>query len=407
MVGQTAMCITVPPFLDVHMPLPEQWTAGAATSTTLSATSKDPKCATVGDIFVAALGQFDESSLKANKLGGAMSNHVYMCCFTGAGEAGQQAEQRRLLLRLYGSSVEPGTAAESAALLSRQQEIARFATFSAAGQAPRLYATFANGRLEEWVPGETLTSPSMRSAPVSRAVAAALARFHEGATASTPREADGADSLWARLRRWLSIAVSLHKDLPQAVAWPYSSPAGSEECAALQRGTARALGAEVEWLYGQLGHLAEDTLCHNDLQHGNIIWCDGRATLVDFEYAQYSAAAYDVANHWCEWAADYGGDAAMLDFEGRYPSRAERVAFSAAYLEARSGTPVAGAAAAEAFADCAERFALSSHLLWALWGLVSASTSTVDFDFVSYADARLRQYARFKQDLFGVAAGAE
>ena len=47
--------------------------------------------------------------------------------------------------------------------------------------------------------------------------------------------------------------------------------------------------------------------------------------LIDYEYAGLNAVAYDVANHWCEYAADYGtATPHVLDY-GRLPGPEERV----------------------------------------------------------------------------------
>lgn len=52
--------------------------------------------------------------------------------------------------------------------------------------------------------------------------------------------------------------------------------------------------------------------------------------LIDYEYAGLNAVAYDIANHWCEYAADYGTDTPeVLDY-GKLPNPEQRV---------RSGSP--------------------------------------------------------------------
>lgn len=47
--------------------------------------------------------------------------------------------------------------------------------------------------------------------------------------------------------------------------------------------------------------------------------------LIDYEYAGLNAVAYDIANHWCEYAANYGTDTPeVLDY-GKLPSPEQRV----------------------------------------------------------------------------------
>lgn len=46
--------------------------------------------------------------------------------------------------------------------------------------------------------------------------------------------------------------------------------------------------------------------CHNDTQYGNILKTDaGEVVIIDFEYSNYNYRAFDIANHFCEWTADY------------------------------------------------------------------------------------------------------
>lgn len=54
----------------------------------------------------------------------------------------------------------------------------------------------------------------------------------------------------------------------------------------------------------------------------------------DYEYAAYNPIAFDIANHFCEFAADYHSDTPhILDYT-RYPSLEQRLRFCQAYLSA-------------------------------------------------------------------------
>ena len=57
------------------------------------------------------------------------------------------------------------------------------------------------------------------------------------------------------------------------------------------------------------------------MQPGNIlVGPDGGVTFIDFEYARFAPRGYDVANHWCEWAADYHGVAPHHMDYSKFPS---------------------------------------------------------------------------------------
>ncbi|KAF6258751.1 Choline/ethanolamine kinase-domain-containing protein [Scenedesmus sp. NREL 46B-D3] len=60
-------------------------------------------------------------------------------------------------------------------------------------------------------------------------------------------------------------------------------------------------------------------------------------TLIDYEYSGFNPVAFDIANHWCEWAADYHTRTPhVLDF-AKAPDARQRRAFVEAYLTALLG----------------------------------------------------------------------
>lgn len=364
------------------------------------------------------------------QLGGAMSNHIFRvqarpsrgrCVRAAALPWGlpdgcvsfrrQSAREGAppLLLRLYGSLDSAregptcgaeGSAAAPARLFSRDAEVRCAEVVAALGLGPRCFVLFANGRLEEFLDGSPLLAPAMRSPRVLRAVAAALAAFHAH---TTPR-LGGPCALFARLRSWLAAA----QDAARAQSLGAARDAWLDRLAAMPRQLA-ALEARLQ-PWGASGKAGSGhSFSHNDLQHNNILRMHSTAgdavneavpieiALIDYEYALPAPIAYDIGNHWCEWAADYA-DApldglGMLAYKERYPSRAQREAFCAAYLAALpgggAGSDGSGCeAAAAALARAADEHALASHLLWGFWGVIQARASSVDFDFLGYATAR-------------------
>jgi choline/ethanolamine kinase len=120
---------------------------------------------------------------------------------------------------------------------------------------------------------------------------------------------------------------------------------------------------------------------------------DGELVLVDYEYAGYNYAAFDIGNHWCEWTADYhSSDPAQLNLE-RYPNQEEQLRFVRAYLRERySPNPLTEdeiEKKAEVLAKESRLWSVTSHLMWGLWGLVQTSQSEIDFDYYKYAMQRL------------------
>lgn len=103
---------------------------------------------------------------------GAFSNHVY------ALKLHSRTESKQFLLRVYG---EAGEESDLPALVSREHEIDVFRRLSSASIAPELKASFANGRLEGWIEGRSMTN--LRSASVSR-TARVLGERHAGCVTS-------------------------------------------------------------------------------------------------------------------------------------------------------------------------------------------------------------------------------
>ena len=56
--------------------------------------------------------------------------------------------------------------------------------------------------------------------------------------------------------------------------------------------------------------------------------------LIDYEYAGPNPVAYDIANHWCEYAADYHGHEPYLLDYSRFPSKEQQLEFTTAYAAA-------------------------------------------------------------------------
>jgi len=152
-------------------------------------------------------------------------------------------------------------------------------------------------------------------------------------------------------------------------------------------------------------------LAHNDTQYGNLLRLKKveqgleehrQIIVVDFEYAGPNPAAYDIANHFYEWTANYNSSKPhLLDFS-KYPTVQERRNFYTAYL-GRNHTSVRGDQALSDRMDQQVRYwGPASHALWAIWGIVQAredaegSIEQPEFDYIGYARCRM---AAFKGSL--------
>ncbi|XP_034031764.1 ethanolamine kinase 1-like isoform X2 [Thalassophryne amazonica] len=160
--------------------------------------------------------------------------------------------------------------------------------------------------------------------------------------------------------------------------------------------------AEMESLRRALSNMGSPiVLCHNDLLTKNIIYNQNQGTVkfIDYEYADYNYQAFDIGNHFNEFAG-------MECIYSRYPGPDLQRDWLTAYLEsykhstAREVTVTDGELSQLYIQVC--KFSLASNLLWGFWAILQSRFSSIDFDFQRYATARLKYYFEKKEEYFGL-----
>ncbi|QCD95520.1 choline/ethanolamine kinase [Vigna unguiculata] len=296
----------------------------------------------------------DANALQVFPLKGAMTNEVFQIKWpTSTGET-----SRKVIVRIYGEGVD--------VFFDRSQEIQTFEFMSKNGQGPPLLGRFANGRVEEFIHARTLSAADLRDPTISALIAAKLKDFHD---LDMPGEKEV--HLWNKLRNWLSEAKRI------------SSP---KEAEAFYLDT---IDKEITLLEKELsGSHQMIGFCHNDLQYGNIMLDEetNSVTIIDYEYACYNPVAFDIANHFCEMAANYHTEEPHILDYSKYPDLKERKRFVLAYLSASDGSEV------EQLLQEIEKYTLANHLFWGVWGIISAQVNTIHFDYKEYAKQRFQEY---------------
>ncbi|XP_029350773.1 ethanolamine kinase 1 isoform X3 [Echeneis naucrates] len=226
-------------------------------------------------------------------------------------------------------------------LVDRENEVKSFRVLHAHRCAPRLYCTFNNGLCYEFLQGTALEPEHIRSQPVFR----------------------------------------LNLEVP--------SP--------------RCLREELLWLQQSLSMLGSPVvLCHNDLLCKNIIYNqeEDNVKFIDYEYAGYNYQAYDIGNHFNEFAGLNEVDYSY------YPARAFQLQWLRSYLEAYKEHKGQGSDVTDREVEIlyvqVNQFALASHFIWGLWALIQAKFSTIDFDFLGYAVLRFNQYFKMKPEVIAL-----
>lgn len=309
----------------------------------------------------------DTNELQVIRLKGAMTNQVFEIKWpTKVVDV-----SRKVLVRIYGEGVD--------VFFDRNDEIRTFEFMSKNGRGPLLLGRFSSGRIEEFIHARTLSASDLRDREISALIASKLREFH-GLDMPGPKNVH----LWERLRNWLCAAKSL---------------ASPEEAKAFCLDT---IGDDISILEKELSQPHQHIgFCHNDLQYGNIMIDEetNSVTIIDYEYASYNSVAFDIANHFCEMAADYHTETPhILDFS-KYPGLEERRRFVHTYLSSSGEEP--SDVEVERLLQDVEKYTLASHLFWGLWGIISEHVNKIDFDYIEYARQRFQQYWLRKPALLG------
>jgi len=332
-----------------------------------------------------------------DKVSGSLTNAVFFV-------SSPSTSSCTLLLRIYGPS--------SGTLISRTRELQVLHALSSRRKlGPRIYGTFANGRLEEYFDSVTLTANDIREPRISAYIGARMAELHGVDIATIEGQSHG-------INIEIGVCKSVHSWLPHAravLALPAITPAVRKELDLDKFQTKWA--SYMKWIKAAHEDASHLVFCHNDAQYGNILRLNRveertpehhQIIVVDFEYASPNPAAFDIANHFHEWTANYHGPTPHLLDASRYPTPAERRTFLAAYLKNRT-TPSPtfselSAAARElalaALENAVRAWSPSSHAMWAMWAVVQARedvqahVAQPEFDYVGYARGRMAAFYR-------------
>lgn len=314
-----------------------------------------------------------------------ITNKLVGCFHTPASPSSIQRSDYVILVRIYGNKTD--------LLIDRQAEQKNIQLLQTYGLAPTLYAVFQNGIAYEYVPGITLTSDTVAKATVWPLIARNMAEMHKVQTVqqqSTNKKPE--PMLWEKFEQFLKL-------IPERFTESYvqeryncdvnnflNFPPIEMQFACNYRVDksklpVKELREEIASLAAHLKALNNPVVfAHNDLLLGNVIYTESqnKVTFIDYEYAAYNYQAFDIGNHFTEFA---GLDVAD---KSRYPSKEFQLQWLRVYLEMWR-TPDDGSvtrADVERLYVHVNKFALASYLFWTVWALIQAEHSTIDYDFV-------------------------
>ncbi|KAI7845556.1 hypothetical protein COHA_000847 [Chlorella ohadii] len=319
-------------------------------------------------------GGLDAGDMDISFITGGISNALFKVSAPAAAAAGGVPAAA---FRIYGDSTEQ--------FIDRNHELGIMRLAHQHGFGPQLLATFANGRIEEFLP--------MRSLQFVPAIAATLRRFH-GIPAPGKQHVR---TPFGRIYEWLDMAEH----------FTFSDEEKQKKFATFDFAAMRAEVQAVE--KAATAVCSPVVFAHNDLLSGNVMVpladaAEGAAaaqpsmTFIDFEYSEYAPRGFDWGNHFCEYA---GFD---CDYS-RYPDAQQAAEFIRHYLAA--GSEGSGAHMDEQqMAKCvaeANVYALAAHQYWGTWSFLQAKWSKIDFDYLAYAQLRWSEYHRRKAEFIAAA----
>lgn len=299
---------------------------------------------------------------RISTVAGGITNKLYKVDIDGDNES-----SNAVLVRIFGA---PG-------LIDRDIENSVYAALAKRDIAPPYHGRFANGRVEGWLEMRPLAVPELGN--FNKQIAVQLARLHVDFVPEMQEE----PTMWTQLRSWMD----------QALVAKFQNETDEERAAALDLAS---LPAELDWL--QESVVPKDTktaFCHNDVLAANVMVSPDLKDiqLIDFEYGGSNYVAFDIANHFNEYAG--GTDHGVPDYE-LFPTEDKQREFVTEYLKTvKGGEPTDEEI--DALHGEVRAFLLVNNLYWGLWAVNQGAVEGCDdFDYLLYAKHRTDRYRATK-----------
>ncbi len=364
----------------------------------------------------------DSSSWKVAPVTGGNTNELF--CVSGMSNSSSEKckfeyPNDSILIRIFGAD----------GMIDRDEETSTYSSLANQELAVKYYGRFGNGRIEEMLVGwTTLTEDDLvgrlATPPViqkgippnnlNESIARELARLH--ATFKLPShfftdEKLPEPTLWTQLYPWLERALETK----------YLTDHDTHRANYKLNPPLATLKEELDWLKTTVvgENNAEIGFCHNDLLASNLMMktnCENGMDapliledlrFVDFEYGGINYFAYDIANHFNEYAGGTAVEDNSTPDYSRCPSETDQQLFLEAYADeynlckGKSGSTNAKISAEELGA-MVDGFSLANHLVWGLWGVLQAATEGCEdgLDYLNYAMCRFDRYRHDKNKKF-------
>ncbi|CEF62822.1 Ethanolamine kinase [Strongyloides ratti] len=259
--------------------------------------------------------------------------------------------------------------------IDRDTELYNFQMLNSVGLAGKVYAKFKNGIIVDYLDGETITIDTVRQPEISKKIAIALGKLHEldvDNDNQRPMIFDKLNDYFLIMQNKFSNKnfqtnydnyfknISIQNDYNELVDYIKNDP-------------------------------CDLVFCHNDLLLGNILYDEMKDSIhfIDYEYAGVNYQLFDIGNHFNEWA----GIESMND--NLFPTDIQKRQFIRNYLQTLSNNQDLDKEIDKIMIQL-PLYEATSHFFWAIWAIVQASNSVIDFDYIKFA---IERYSFYKTTL--------
>lgn len=316
----------------------------------------------------------DKDLLTLTKIKGALTNVIYKIHYPNLPS---------LLMRIFGDSID--------SVIDREYELKIIARLSFYNLGPKLEGYFQNGRFEKYIEGSrTSTQTDFIDRNTSVRIAKKLKELH-CTVPLTHKERSDQPSCWKTFDQWIKL-IDSHKE------WVSDHGNISENlCCSNWDFFIKSFETYKHWLYNDSAFtsklLREDdkdntiniglkmVFCHNDLQHGNLLFKSkdndnvsvDDLTIIDFEYAGPNPVVFDLSNHLNEWMQDYNGVKSFKCHIDKYPKEEDVLVFAQSYINHMSENHVEiDSQEVRILYNLIIEWRPCAQLFWCLWALLQS-----------------------------------
>lgn len=273
-------------------------------------------------------------------------------------------------------------------LFNREREEEYTRVLSRIGITPKWFHSFPQGRIEEWIDGNVLSSDLLKNPQISSIIAKKMRKMHQSIENVNNNKDNG---LHDRLKKWREMAWSSFSFLNSSSS--DSSFSSHDQSFRLNIQMIKDIlnyRLEIPFSSRPYSHSHGYPSCdsivlgHCDLHSLNMMISkkEGNIYFIDLEYVLPVPAAYDIANHFNEWMADYSKS--LMFEDQKYPTESEQKRFLESYLNIDEGSSFSlsgmtlSSSNDNTIKEWLERikvYSKVSHLLWAYWCIIQIAHS--------------------------------